>query len=445
MRRLIPRSTLGLAALISIIVCGFTIATGYVSRYAAHEELERQLDRRIADEAALLIQEYTTGGVVALIAALERRDGQHTANGMGYLLVAADGMRIAGELEIAVPKPGWTESLSVQSKAGTHRAHALTSVLAGGERLVVAADREPVEEIDATIKKITLGTSAVMGLISVGGAWLFGVLLSRRIQRLNNVALAIIDGDLEQRMPRDRSAGELDVLAGTLNRMLDRNAELLLNLRQVSTDIAHDLRTPLGRQQQVLELALAECKDAADYRHAIEQARRIGEQALQLFSALLDISEIESLELRASFVPVNLSELARRVVEAFAPDAEAGNRKLQAAVADGIEIHGHAQLLSQLLVNLVENAMRHTPPGTCIQVCLQSQLGRPQLMVEDDGPGIPSSDRPRVLERFVRLERSRSTPGHGLGLSLVHAIVKAHQADLRLEDAHPGLRILISF
>lgn len=445
MRRLIPSSTLGLAALISLVLCGFTVATGYISQYVAHEELERQLDRRIADETAVLIKEHSTGGVPALLEALERRDGQHTANGMGYLLVAADGTHIAGELDIDEPKLGWTERMYVRSKAGTHRAHALASVLSTGERLIVVADRAPVEEIDETIKRITIATTIVMAIISVGGAWLFGLLLRYRIQRLNSVALAITEGHLDRRMPRDESGDEFDKLAGTLNRMLDRNTELLRNLRQVSTDIAHDLRTPLGRQQQLLELALAECNDVASYRQAVEKARAVGEQAMQLFSALLDISEIESLELRASFVTVDMSELSRRVVEAFKPDAEVGQHTLEADVESGIEVHGHQHLLSQLLVNLVENAMRHTPSGTAIRVRLRQQHGCPELAVEDNGPGIAPSDRPRVIERFVRLERSRSTPGHGLGLSLVNAIAKAHKAELRLEDAQPGLRVVITF
>lgn len=246
-------------------------------------------------------------------------------------------------------------------------------------------------------------------------------------------------------MPRDERSGEFDRLAATLNRMLDRNAELLTNLQQVSTDIAHDLRTPLARQQQLFELALAECTDVAGYRQAIEKARLAGEEMLRLFAALLKISEIESFALRRSFIDVSLAEVTDRVVEAFRPDAEAGGRTLRAQLCDQAIVPGNPQLLSQLLVNLIENAMRHTPAGTRIDVRLQRDSEQLELTVTDSGEGIEEQDRARVLARFVRLERSRSTAGHGLGLSLVEAIAKAHGATVSLEDARPGLCVRIRF
>jgi signal transduction histidine kinase len=441
----LPRTTFGLAALVSVLLCALSIVTGLAARSAAHEELERHLDRRIEDETQLLLKELAAGGLPALVAALEKRTGQHTANGMGYLLAHTDGVRIAGELRTKLPRSGWQEFVLIDHETRPYTAQALTTSLPGGMKLVVAADRTPIAEMDDTIGQVTLGTSVAMLILGIGGAWLLGLTVRRRIDGITQVAHAITEGHLDRRMPRDHRSGEFDRLAATLNRMLDRNTELLGNLRQVSNDIAHDLRTPLGRQQQLFELALAECTDVAGYRQAIEKARLAGEEMLQIFAALLKISEIESFSLRSSFVRVDVREVAERVVEAFRPDAEAGGRSLHARLCEHASVSGNPHLLSQLLVNLIENAMRHTPRGTRIEVALESQDSFLDLIVADNGTGIDPKDRTQVLDRFVRLERSRSTQGHGLGLSLVKAIADAHQAEVHLEDAQPGLRVRVRF
>ncbi|MEP7311283.1 MAG: ATP-binding protein [Pseudomonadota bacterium] len=439
------RTTFGMASVVSVVLCCLTLATGYIAQEVAHEKFEILLERRIEDETNLLMKEYNRDGLIALVAALEKRTGAHTANGMGYLLVDVRGSRLAGELEARVPEPGWRERLRIANQRGRLNVHALTTALPTGERLVVSADREPIKQIDTTIRHVTLATTLAMLVLSIGGAWVLGLNVRRRIDGLNRVATAISEGHRDQRMPRDERAGEFDRLAATLNTMLERNSELLTNLQQVSTDIAHDLRTPLGRQQQLLELALSECHDVAEYRQAIEKARLAGQDMLQIFSSLLKISEIESLSLRATFSTIDLTELADRVVDAFRPDAESGGRVLEASLSQGCRVKGDQHLLSQLLVNLVENAMRHTPPGSTIRVGVNPEGNFVALYVQDDGPGIPVADRQRVFQRFVRLDASRSNPGHGLGLSLVKAIAAAHGARLEIEDAQPGFRAVARF
>lgn len=441
----LPRTTFGLATLISAVLCALMIVTGITGRHFAHEELEEQLDRRVSAETRLLTAEYERGGRQALGMAIAAREKQHRGSDMGYRLVDAEGQHLAGDLEARMPEPGWEEHLRTGRGKDADEAQALTTSLSDGARLLVATSREPVIEVDAMLAWITAATTLVMLLMGIGGAWILGWVIRRRIDRINEVAQAITDGDTSQRMPRDTHAGEFDRLAETLNRMLDRNAELMGNLRQVSTDIAHDLRTPLGRQRQMLELALSECTAIEEYRHAIESAAAAGDEMLQVFSAMLKISEIESLGLRASFSRVDLSEIAHRVAEAFNPDIEASGRSLETAIADGIAVNGERHLLSQLIVNLVENAMRHTPVGTRIRIGVSRPDHGALLSVEDDGPGIAAIDHARVLKRFVRLEHSRSTPGNGLGLSLVKAIADAHAATLTLEDASPGLRISAQF
>lgn len=448
MKLRIPRTTFGLAAMVSAVLAALAVVSGLVGQNVAHEELERQLDHRIAAESSLLTEAYERGGLSSLVPAIEARRDRHEGSGLGYLLVDGKGHRLAGALQAEAPtKAGWREFLYVRD-GDTHArsAHqALTVILPKGERLVVAADRMPVEEIDGVIAWITAGTTTVMLIMGMGGAWILGLITRRRIDEVSRVANAITEGDIARRIPQENRAGEFDRLAETLNRMLDRNAELLANLKQVSTDIAHDLRTPLGRLQQQLELALAECEDTQGYRRAIERAVAAAAEIQQIFSALLKISEIESLTLRESFVAVSLSEIADRVTDAFRPDIEEHGRHLIVDNEPGLHVMGERHLLSQLLVNLIENAMRHTPAGTTIRVGLRCDGPYVVLTAQDDGPGIPAAERARVMERFVRLEASRSTQGHGLGLSLVRAIATAHGAALEIEDCGPGLLVRIRF
>lgn len=444
----IPRTTFGLAVIVSIVLTALAVLSGLVGRYFAHEELERQLDHRVATESSVLIEEYDRGGLAALAAMVDSRHGRHENSGLGYLLVDRQGRRLAGSLQAKAPrKAGWQEHLRVgkKTKGGRRTYQALTVILPTRERLVVAADRMPVEEIDAVIGWITAGMTSVMLMMGIGSAWILSLITRRRIDNISKVANAIAAGDLSRRIHRNNRAGEFDRLAETLNRMLDRNAELLTNLKQVSTDIAHDLLTPLGRLQQQLELALTDCRNTQDYRYAVEHAITTAVEIQQLFSSLLKISEIESLTLRKTFIPVSLMEIAKRVTDAFRPDIEESGRKLIVRLDHDLHILGERHLLSQLLVNLIENAMRHTPVETTISVLLRRTVDRIILTVEDDGPGIPIADRARVIERFVRLETSRSTKGHGLGLSLVKAIATAHEAELVMEDNLPGLRIRLSF
>ena len=267
--------------------------------------------------------------------------------------------------------------------------------------------------------------------------------MSRRLDRIDRTARAIIDGDLGSRVPRDFSGSEFDRLAATLNEMLERIGELLDNLRQVSNDVAHDLRTPLARLQQGLQTALDGPPDADRLKAAIAVASRRTDEILEVFAALLRISEIESLSVRAAFQRTDLSKLVDEIVEAFRPDLELTAHRIRADAGSDIHVNGDRRLLAQLLVNLLENAARHTPAGSTIEVRLVADGESAVLTVADDGPGIPADARHAVLQRFTRLERSRSSPGNGLGLSLVAAICKAHDATLELGDNRPGLCVTV--
>jgi signal transduction histidine kinase len=287
-----------------------------------------------------------------------------------------------------------------------------------------------------------LGIVLVLG---IGGGLLLSAAFLRRVDMITRTADAIIDGDLSRRIERTGSGDDFDHLSATLNVMLDRIAGLMENLRQVSNDIAHDLRTPLTRLRQDLEEAKTRDLTAAGYKRVVEGAVAEADVLLETFSALLRIAQIEAGTRRSAFRMVDLSDVVHTVAEAYAPAVEESGRVLRAEIADGVQINGDRGLLSQLFVNLVENALRHTPAGTTITLRLSRSGAAALAEVADTGSGIPEDERGRVFRRFYRLERSRTTAGSGLGLSTVAAIVELHHAAIELLDNKPGLRVVIRF
>jgi signal transduction histidine kinase len=277
---------------------------------------------------------------------------------------------------------------------------------------------------------------------------LAGFALSRAVQRrmaaISDTAEAIIDGDLDRRIPVKGDGDDLARLAQTINHMLDRIAALMDSLRQVSSNIAHDLRTPLNRLHQRLELSLRQTEDP-QYRTQIEGALRDVDAILATFSALLRIAEVEAGARRSAFRAVDLTALARTVVEDFAPAAEDAGHVLELTAEAPAWIDGDPDLITQMIVNLVENALRHTPRGSRIAVRVAMEGETAVMAVVDNGRGAPEAERERLLERFYRLESSRSTPGSGLGLALVAAVAWLHRAEVRLLDAAPGLEARVIF
>ena len=440
MIRSLPRSTAGLVTLVAAALAVTTILLGLVVYQVSHEALERQLDHRIAVETQGLLALQRHGGLKAIATGIAQREATGRSDGMGYILDDARGQRLAGSLRAATPQPGWLEFLHSE---GGRTSQALTTRLPDGARLTVAADRAPIGEIDLAILKAFSVAFSLMLAAGVAGAWLLGSVIRHRLARINIAAEAIIDGDLARRVPRDPAPNEFDDLAATLNRMLDRNEALLENLQQVSSDIAHDMRTPLARLRNVLDTAMRQDLTADQAKDALAHASRHAEDLLDLFAALLRISEIESLQVRSAFQPTNLSAVAERCIDALRPDVEAEGYVLVADLAPDVVLDGDRHLLSQLIVNLIENAARHTPSGSTIRVRLGLAGDHAELSISDNGPGIPSDRHAFVLRRFSRLEQSRNKPGNGLGLSLASAVAHAHFTELCLSDAGPGLVVAL--
>lgn len=438
------RTTTGLVALVSLAFALATLLIGFTVYEVAHEALEEQLDHRIGAETLTLLAEYRRGGLDALTAAIAHRDearGADGADGLGYLVVDAAGLRLAGRLDAEAPaEPGYLEHLS--HDRGRRDAQALTTVMPEGGRLVVAADREAIDETDATVFTVTAAAFGALLLLGVAAAWTIGSVTRARLRDIDRTALAIIEGDLARRMPRDGSGSEFDRVSATLNRMLDRIGSLMDNLRQVSGDVAHDLRTPLTRLNNRLGEALARDRDPVALRAAIEAALADAGELLDLFAALLRIAEVEALSARRQFATLAVDSLLEEVLDAYAPDIEASGRHLVRRIEPGLSLIGDRRLLRQLIANLLDNALRHTPAGTTIEVRLEPRATALQLTIDDDGPGVPAEELPRLFQRFSRAERSRHTEGHGLGLALVAAIAAAHRGEASA-SSDGGFRVKI--
>jgi signal transduction histidine kinase len=268
----------------------------------------------------------------------------------------------------------------------------------------------------------------------------------RRIETINETSRDIMSGDLSRRIPTNHSGDDFDELAGNLNAMLDRIESLMEEVRRISDNIAHDLRTPLSRLKNSLELLNADqAGHAENKRTLVEQALAEADGLLSTFNALLRIARIESGERRAAFATVELERLLHDVVEFYEPLAEEKQQNLVFKPTSSAVVSGDRDLLFQAFANLVDNAIKYTPPRGDIEVGIEAQQNLVRVSVADSGPGIPEQDRDKVFRRFYRLEESRHLPGNGLGLSLVAAVAKLHDSKLSVEDNAPGLRILLEF
>ncbi len=414
--------------------------------------MTRQIDATVANEMAEISAD--AGGDPArlrdVIGTLVRN-----APGFFYLLQDAQGRVVVGNMAALPPRAGRrTLELPVLGPSvasGRRMIHVRGQgrFLPDGVYLFVGSDEAARLAMRRSLVGAflwSLGAIAAIGLI---GGLVMAMLVLRRIEAISVGIRAIMAGDLTQRIALGGSGDEFDHLSGTLNAMLERIESLVQGMRQISNDIAHDLRTPLTRLRQGLELATRRPASAEALRGQVEIATAQVDQILVTFSALLRIAQIESqAALERGFAPVALGPLIETMLEVFGPVAEERGQHLAARLDAGqlaLSVRGDKPLLGQLLANLIENALRHTQDGSHIVVEARRVADGLALTVSDDGPGIPAAEHAFVLRRFARLDASRSTPGNGLGLSLVKAIAAHHGATLRLLDNAPGLACVVVF
>lgn len=421
-----------------------TLLTGYGIYHATHITIDHLVDERIASESNSLMPLGLPLNRATLVQQIDALTHDRDTGDLGVMLIDARGRQIAGNIALPRTLPdGFSALSSLDGIQGLTHGRALVRPIGQGLRLVVAAETEPVDHYNAARVRIYLiGFGSIIALV-VGSTLLFARTIGRRIVDMRVAVEAIIDGDLRRRVTVDGSGSAFDQQAQAFNRMLDRIGELMGQISNVSNDIAHELRTPLARLHQRLDL-ITRRPEAAPLENDLQDALGEANRLLAMFTALLRIAEVEGGARRASFEPLALGELCADIVAMMEPVAADSGHRLVAGVCEDVWIDGDRQLLSQMIMNLIENGLRHTPEGSCITFTITGEGRRARLTVADDGPGIAAEDRARALTRFGRGDAARDRKGHGLGLPLADAIVRLHRGEMHLEDAARGLRISIA-
>lgn len=401
------------------------------------------LDERLRDELVALEHADEEEGRAALIADIVAFD---TIPGNGrYLLNDRNGKRVVGRVDIS-NLPDAIGDATLRTLAGrSEPVRVVRMTLKDGYTLAVVGEMTLMRHTEMTLLAIAAAGFGSVILIGVVGGILSGRALHRRLGSVDSTARAIIEGDLTRRMPISEKNDEFDHLSATLNRMLDHIGRLMNSLRHVSADIAHDLRSPLTRLRAKLEGAL-DADSPETQRAGIAEALERMDEILALFATMLRISEVEAGGVKQWFKPVPLALLIAEIAENYEAAAQESGHDLRLEKMEDIVVTGSEDLIGQAVANLIENGLRHTPPGTSISLAVTSgEDGLFEIAVRDNGPGIPPFQHAGVLERFGRGEASRSTPGNGLGLTMVQSIATAHDAKLVLDDARPGLLVRLIF
>ncbi len=362
-----------------------------------------------------------------------------------FYLLQEGGKVVDGNLP-AMPERVGTVDIAASPVTHNHEVLGVGAFLAPGLYVFSGSGTNRLHTVQAHILHVMLALFAVAMLLAVAGGALVSRSFLRRTDAMAKACRDIMDGDMKLRIPVRGTSDELDRLAEAINEMLSRIAGLMQNLSQISNDIAHDLRTPVTHLRHRLERARTDSRTIDEYGIALEAAIAKADEILGLFAALLRFAQIEGGVRRAAFAPLDLGALLMQMRELFEPVADEAGHILQLTVLDGAVVRGDRQLLTQLFSNLIENAIVHTPPGTCIALSLAQKGGRLVARVSDDGPGVPAEEHDKLFRRLYRREASRSQPGYGLGLSLALAIAELHGAKIGIaEPSGPGLGVEVSF
>lgn len=400
-----------------------------------------EVDSRLSTESAAILGRSGGSDLAQVERRVAEREGRKNDD-LSYLVVDQAGLRLAGSLAMEVPKPGFSDVDFTDGVEGIDHGRALATPLAHGATLLLVADYGPVEDLNRRLLQIGAITLSVVIGIGVIAGFALSRSIARRIEATAQIAASIMAGKMDQRMPLDGTGGAFDRQATVLNAMLDRIQELMANLQQISSDVAHDLRTPLSLLRSNLA-SIVSLAPGKILRNDVEKVLAQSDELLALFKAILRISEIEAGSRRTYFVKVDLCELVNEIVATFAASVELSDQTLIAGRIDMASIIGDRELIAQALINLVENAAKHAGSGTQITLSVERMRQFVAMTVRDNGPGIASRHHGRALQRFGRLDSSRSKPGHGLGLSLVDSIARLHGGRFMLGDANPGLIVTI--
>ena len=421
--------------------------------------ITEQITDTVNAEITGLSEQYRLGGIrrlVLVVDARARRPGSSL-----YLVTTFNGDSLAGNVTALAPgileSDGWTETVyrrldeTEGSNKPEHEALVRVFQLPGGFRLLVGRDLEERERLYSIVQSAGRWSVAMVIVLGLAGGLFVSRRVLRRVDAMTETTRTIMAGDLSGRLPVAGTGDEIDRLAQNLNAMLERIEALMQGLKEVSDNIAHDLKTPLTRLRNRSEQALRSAHNEAEYRAALEATIEESDGLIRTFNALLMIARAESGQARDDMAEFDAAEIAHDVGELYEPLAEEKGIALKVEADTSAPVKGNRELVSQALANLVDNAIKYTEPqpaanGATPEIVVRALNSGDRIMltVADSGPGIPEADRAHVVERFVRLESSRSQPGSGLGLSLASAVARLHGGELTLEDNHPGLKSVIA-
>lgn len=430
-----------------------TALLGYFA-WNTNRLINDQITTTVNSEMSELSELYQRRGLRGIVFAIENRALRPGAN--LYLITTPAGQSVAGNVSSLAPgileKTGWSETPYRRlddPDSPNHRALVKVESLSSGFRLLIGHDLEERRRLFDMVEDAAKWSVLIVVVLGLGG----GIFVSRRVLRkidaITGTTQRIMAGDLSGRLPVGRSGDELDRLAENLNTMLERIEALMSGLKEVSDNIAHDLKTPLTRLRNRAEEALARASNETEYRAALERTIEESDGLIRTFNALLMIARAESGQARGNMDVFDVADVAAGIHELYEPLAEDADLvlKVEASIAP---VHGNRELVSQALANLVENAIKYGKPETgegaaAPEILIEARREGDQVLlsVSDHGAGIPEADRKHAVERFVRLEASRTLPGSGLGLSLASAVAKLHHGELRLGDNNPGLRVTL--
>lgn len=441
MRNLLRTASFRLTIITAGLFLVFVIMTFAIYYWIAVSYVYQRIDEEMDWKIQTVTQEYQSGS-------FDPSDPDLVEPGTYLLLQDANGRFIAKNLPKESDAQRWLsqilpEPIPMNNVSKTLRAKAVS--LSDGSRMVVASDLNDIHVVNEFFGEVFVWILVAILILSSGCGVLVSTLTLRRVEEINLLARDIMNGHLDRRIPLRGTNDEFDRLSINLNLMLDQIEKLMEQVRQVSVDMAHDLRTPLARLRQRLEGVRRQARCMEDYENAIDKALIQHDEILETFSALLRIAYVGSGVGRQSFEDVSLTGMLETIGETYEPIADERKQSLLSAIESGLMIHGDRRLLTQMIVNILENAIRHSPAETQISMTASHTTGGVMVAIADTGPGVPEAEQSRIFQPFYRMEASRSTSGSGLGLSLVSAIADLHGITINLSDNHPGLRVTLIF
>ncbi len=456
-RRLFRTSAFRLALIYATLFSALSAATLGFIYWSTRDQIESQVDARLRLETDYLINLYKSGALPELLQALQRN--QIDTYGRFYDLAKNDSDEAATEqtaealpLKLKSVRAHTTRNMGdvADLPPGSPRAFNPVRVaetkLPNGMKLTVGHEISDEQALlDHTFTLVVVATGLTLLFSLIGGLWI-GTSVLRRIDSVSRTASEIMSGDLSQRLRVTARDDEFDEISTKLNQMLNRIEDLMKSMQQVTNNVAHDLRSPLTRLRNRLEVTLLEERDPENYRNVMNEAIGDADSLIHTFNAMLSIARLEAGIDSAQWNETRIGDLAGELAELYEAVAEEADQlTFYSDIKNNPTFYCNRHLIGQALTNLLDNAIKYTPRPGIVRLSVEGSIDEFSVTVSDNGPGIPEHERERVFERFVRLENERNSPGNGLGLSLVQAVVRLHSAKLVLSDNKPGLKVTIRF